>query len=109
MTVVRLGCSTPKRTMSADLAMRGAATKAEAESKTVLRVIFCMSSLFASMTSKAPHDVCQLAAQFGRLCRVSGARARDVDINVLSDAPWRRRHDRNPIGEIDRLIDVVGD
>src|ERR1700720_3002223 len=110
MTVVRLGYRTPKRTVSAALAMRGAAKRADADSRTVLRLTFFMVlARSRSVASEASHDVGQFAAQLGGLRRVSVARAWHIDGHVLADASRRGRHDGDAVGEIDGLVDVVRD
>src|SRR5215470_5145373 len=110
MTVVRFGYNMPKRTVSAALAMRGAAMSADAEMRTVLRLrFFTGPALDRSIAAEAPHDIGQLAAQLGGLRRASVARARHVDGHVLPDASRRGRHDGDAVGEIDGLVDVVGD
>src|SRR5262249_25643205 len=89
---------------------------AEADSNTRLRLI---SSIVVSLSHRRAwcavgaaeplHDFGKLRTQRMSLRRVAIARPLHVDGHVLADATGRWRHDRDAVGKIDGLVDVVGD
>src|SRR5215831_14305585 len=111
-----------------NLTVSGSAARADdgtnaiagAERRMVLRVIFGIPILLFggapaaglrgdSVASKSPHDVGQFAAQLARLGAIAVARTRQVHLDIFADPARRRGHDRDPIGEVDSFIDIVGD
>src|SRR5699024_3407065 len=56
----------------------------------------------------APHRVPELGELVGE-ADVLSTRVGEVDVDHGVDPAWSRGHHHHPVGEVDRLVDVVGD